>query len=268
MPSKQVCTVTIANRVIKILETHRTDAWLVTTGLSINLGTDFRELMFDHVDESLVSRQLEESFDIPLPPSLPWPKTVGNLIAVVDRRLLREQRLAIIRRFFTHTWQPFTNNYVLSGKALVERIKQLEPKQILDVGCGYNEYKDDLPGLIGLDIANARADVVTDFLRYDPGDKLFDVILALGSINFGSAESILDELRHACSMLAENGRIFMRVNPGIPWVECPELEIYPWSHEAIHLHGAELGLEVDGNIGEDKGKNGPRLVFVYRRRRR
>ena len=95
-----------------------------------------------------------------------------------------------------------------------------------------------------------------DFLRYERGDERFDVILALGSINFGSTEDILAELRRASGMLSEHG--YSCGSTRIRWSACPELELYAWSRDTIHTCEA-VGLEVDGLIEGEKGQNGPLL---------
>jgi hypothetical protein len=259
-------TLTISDQIIAIVEQHQTAEWLAATGIRIRHETGFRELLFDPVDEYLVGRRVEALLNVPMPSSRPWPATVGELVAIVERLLQREDRLALVRDFFVRTWRPAPDLHALSGKPLLERLLRGRPQRILDVGCGDNLFRPHLPDLIGIDVANPRADVVTDLLRYEPVAQRFDVILALGSINFGREADIVDELRHAASLLTDGGRMIMRVNPGIRWRECAELEMYRWSRERAHAHGRAVGLAVDGEIGEEQGQNGPRLVFTYRKR--
>jgi hypothetical protein len=237
----------IADRVISEIKKHLAESRRQPVNESIKLTTQFRELDFQPDDELVVGASIAKAFDVPMPPSTSWPDTVAELIMIVERRVRRElTTVALAKSFFGEDWEFKPNNYTVSGQKFLERIKQLNPTRVLDVGCGFNDNKAKFGNctFIGIDIANQRADIVIDFLRYQ-AHKPFDVIFALGSINFGSAEDILDELRHACSMLTTNGRIFMRVNPGIKWPKCPELEIYPWSPELIHAHGRTLGLELE-----------------------
>ena len=40
-------------------------------------------------------------------------------------------------RFFAEIWKPRTGEYDHSGWALVDAVNKLNPKNVLDVGCGY-----------------------------------------------------------------------------------------------------------------------------------
>ena len=46
-------------------------------------------------------------------------------------------------------------------------------------------------------------------------DKKFDVILCLGSVNFGSRDKIISEVSRCVDLLADGGTMFFRVNPGL-----------------------------------------------------
>ena len=257
----------VTDRVIATIEDYQTLAWLAAAGIAVGPATSFDDLEFDTIDQFVLARIVTKRFDVPMPSSMPWPQTVGGLISIVDRMLQREQRLKLVMDFFGRTWRPAAASvHAVSGPALASRLQKMKPQRVLDIGCGYNELKQVVPTLIGIDVANPQADIAIDFLRYERGDEPFDVVLALGSINFGGTEDILAELRHAASMLSGHGRLFMRVNPGIRWSACPELELYGWSRDNIRAHGEAVGLEVDGAIEEEKGQNGPRLAFAYRRR--
>ena len=255
----------VARDVVGILEAHQTRDWLARAGMTISGATRFDDLGYDAVDRVGIAARLEQAFDIPCPATLRWPDTVDELTAYVLRGLDRTRRMRLIRDYFASTWKPMTDQHVASGWALIERIKAFAPKRILDLGCGDNQFKRYFPNLIGLDVTNPKADVLKDLLDYDPFPTRFDVIIALGSINFGGEADVLDDLQHAASLLSPAGRIVMRVNPGLRWADCPELEIFPWSEETIHRFGLAAGLRVEGEIVEDTGGNGHRLVFVYRK---
>ena len=51
-------------------------------------------------------------------------------------------------------------------------------------------------------------------MDYDP-DVTYDVVLCLGSINFGDTNKILNELEHVVNLTSPDGKIFFRVNPGL-----------------------------------------------------
>jgi hypothetical protein len=58
--------------------------------------------------------------------------------------------------YFEHNWKPNYNKFLYSGWALIDLI----PKEasILDIGCGYNLFKNHFPNLYGIDPANDEAD--------------------------------------------------------------------------------------------------------------
>jgi len=150
---------------------------------------------------------------------------------------------------------------------LIDEVNKLTPQRVLDVGCGSNEYKSKIKNLIGIDPSNPKADVVTDLLDYEPKEK-FDVILCLGSINLGTEEDILKNLRKVRSLLAEKGRVYMRVNPGVRWEESPDVLIYPWSPEKIKRLGNEAGFALSGPVVPLQTTRGLRYRFVYITERR
>jgi hypothetical protein len=163
----------------------------------------------------------------------------------------------ILRDFFLNTW-----NVNSVDAALVERVKSLRPSRVLDVGCGANQYKGLLPNLYGFDIVNPKADEVCDILDFKT-DDVYDVILCLGSINFGSEEDVVSRLTKVRGWLAPGGTIFMRVNPGIPWPEQPELVMFPWSPENIVTLGRRAGLQVADPIEKRETPRGLRYRFSY-----
>lgn len=76
-----------------------------------------------------------------------------------------------------------------------------------------------------------------------------DVILALGSLNFGTRDVIEYQLRWVAGWLTPNGRIIMRANPGM--ATGPGLEFFAWSAENVDPIGAAAGLHRDGPIRYD-----------------
>ena len=87
-----------------------------------------------------------------------------------------------------------------SGLALVDQINEMKPRSVLDVGCGYNEFKGKINNLIGIDPYNVRADYQVGLMEYRP-QKQFDIIMALGSINFGGRNKIIAEVSKCVNML-------------------------------------------------------------------
>lgn len=134
-----------------------------------------------------------------------------------------------LNKYFGKTWKSNLNQYKYSGWDLVKMIQPNE--SVIDVGCGFNEFKLYIPNLIGIDPANKNADLITSIEEYK-SDQLFDVAFCLGSINFGSEETILHQIECVINLLKPNCRIFWRCNPGYADHgndECKDITFYNWT---------------------------------------
>ena len=137
---------------------------------------------------------------------------------------------ACLHKYFTKYWQNDMKKWKYSGLALIDEVNALKPRAVLDVGCGYNEFKGKIHNLIGIDPYNDKADLKVGLLEFKT-DQVFDVILCLGSVNFGSRDKIVAEVGRCVNLLRSDGIMFFRVNPGIQH-DKPEaywIEFYPWN---------------------------------------
>jgi len=169
---------------------------------------------------------------------------------------------AVLARYFGKIWQPTTKKFKYSGLRLVDEIKQLQPRSVLDLGCGYNEFKNQIPNLIGVDPYNKNADLQLHIIDYKTEQK-FDVVIVLGSINFGSTDKIFAELEHAVNLCAQGGTMYFRVNPGLKH-EPPESEwisFYPWDANFITNCADYFGVQMIDMRNDTKG----RIYFAWRR---
>jgi len=161
-------------------------------------------------------------------------------------------------RFFGEIWRPNTDVYMYSGWSLVEEINKQNPRAVLDVGCGYNQFKNRIQNLVGIDPYNNSADFMVDILDYNVPDK-YDHILVLGSINFDQLEDVELRIKKCVDLLEKGGKIYVRANPGEPWKQGPWIEIFPWSFEVAH----EMTRKFDLKLLTFKKDNNNRLFFVY-----
>lgn len=167
----------------------------------------------------------------------------------------------VLDKYFRNVWQPETKKFKYSGLKVIEEVNALNPRAVLDIGCGYNEFKGKISNLIGIDPYNSCADFETGLLDYQTDTK-FDVVIALGSINFGSTDKIFSELEKAVSLCAPGAVMFFRVNPGHQH-DKPEarwITFYPWNSNFIincadHFNVDVLDLRNDSNN---------RMYFVWR----
>ena len=170
---------------------------------------------------------------------------------------------AVLKNYFSKIWQPETKKFKYSGLAIIDEVNAMSPDNVIDIGCGYNEFKGKIKNLIGIDPYNDRADIDIHTLDYKP-DIQFDVAICLGSINFGSSDKILAELENVVNMVKSGGMLYFRVNPGIQHdkPEAKWINFYDWdpvfiSNAAQHLNCDVLTLRQDDN---------KRFYFVLRKK--
>ena len=233
-----------------------------------------------------MKKNLEEAFKLPkyaklvfddntLVDKLPWtPARYRKFKDAIEAELSLDSAYAgtlaeitedfsqrYILRFFGEIWKPRTDEFTHSGWQLVEEVNKLDPKSVLDVGCGYHPFKGRIQNLIGIDPYNNLADYQVDILEYKVKPESHDVIIALGSINFNSKDEIEARFRHCVDLLTQGGRFFLRANPGIPHKTGPYVEIFPWSFEIVNEFAEKFNLKL---LEFKKDSNG-RLYFVYQK---
>ena len=178
---------------------------------------------------------------------------VGTLRSIVDD--LSER---YILRFFGEIWKPRTGDYEHTGWELADEINKLNPERVLDVGCGYHPFKGRINNLIGIDPYNNCADYEVDILDYRVKHQ-YDVVMALGSINFNSRDEIQARFGHCVNLLKTGGKFYLRANPGITHKTGPYVEIFPWSFEVVNEFAELYNLHLDTY----KKDANDRLYFVY-----
>jgi hypothetical protein len=177
---------------------------------------------------------------------------VGELVDKIDD--------AVLGRYFSEVWQPEMKKFKYSGLSIIDEVNSLKPRSVLDIGCGYNEFKGKIDNLIGLDPFNSRADIRCKIAEYRT-DEQYDVVLALGSINFGSTDKVFSELERAVELVASGGKMFFRVNPGLQHTppESRWISFYPWNSNFIINCADYFGVDVL-DIRNDHNN---RMYFVW-----
>lgn len=161
-----------------------------------------------------------------------------------------------IHRFFAEIWKPRTNDYDYTGWELAEEVNKLNPRSVLDVGCGYHPFKGRINNIVGIDPYNNCADYMVDILDYVGSH---DVIIALGSINFNSRDEIEARFARCVAVLNTGGKFFLRANPGIAHKTGPYVEIFPWTFAVVKEFAERYHLHLD-TFKQDAND---RLYFVY-----
>jgi hypothetical protein len=178
---------------------------------------------------------------------------VGTLRSIVDD--LSER---YTHRFFAEIWKPRTNDYDYTGWQLVDEINALNPRSVLDVGCGYHPFKGRINNLVGIDPYNNCSDYMVDILDYAGSH---DIIVALGSINFNSQDEIESRFKKCVDILDVDGKFYLRANPGITHKTGPYVDIFPWTFAVIKEFAEKYNLK----LLEFKKDANDRLYFVYQK---
>ena len=171
---------------------------------------------------------------------------------------------ACLHKYFSKYWQNDMKKWKYSGVQLIDEVNSLKPRAVLDVGCGYNEFKGKIDNLIGIDPYNDLADFQVGTLEYKT-DQKFDVILCLGSVNFGSRSKIIDEVAKCVKLLSDGGTMFFRVNPGVQHdrPEADWIEFYAWNVPFI----IELAEIFNLRVLDIRDDTNQRKYFVYKKKK-
>lgn len=198
-------------------------------------------------------RKFKDAVEAELSLPCDYRGTLKEIVEDLDQRYLL--------RFFGEIWRPRTDDYSFTGWQLAEEINKQDPKNVLDVGCGYHPFKGRIPNLVGIDPYNNAADYMVDILEYRVKPASHDHIIALGSINFNSKEDIMARFGHCVNLLAPGGKFYLRANPGITHKTGPWVEIFPWSFEVVNEFAEVFNLK----LLEFKKDANDRLYFVYQK---
>lgn len=135
-------------------------------------------------------------------------------------------------KYFKDEWKPDYSKFKLTGWALMDKINDTDT--ILDIGCGYNLFKEKFGDrLYGIDPANDAADEMVSWEDYRI-NKDFSVFLILGSLNFGTEKEVEDQVRKLARDANKGTRLYWRQNPGLgdhPWKGVKDVRFYPWNFQ-------------------------------------
>tara|TARA_B100001248_G_scaffold235477_1_gene198218 strand:- start:6707 stop:7456 length:750 start_codon:yes stop_codon:yes gene_type:complete len=138
-----------------------------------------------------------------------------------------------------------------TGQRLKDKLQKMIDEnpdtKILDLGCGDNDWKDRLgDNVFGVDPYNEKADANVHMRNIVKNDGKWDVVLCLGSINFGDEESIKADLAKAVHLCKPKGTLIFRLNPGIThdtqyakWVD-----FFEWDEDKIKEYADHLKCDI------------------------
>jgi hypothetical protein len=161
---------------------------------------------------------------------------------------------ATVKEYFGKHWTSRTSTYKYSNHSIAEKIKPHE--RVIDIGCGFNEFKPIIENLVGIDIVNPKADVVVDLEHYET-DELFDVALCLGSIQYGNDDDMIRQVGKVASVLKTSGRIYWRSNTGVRDHKNEMVKIvpyYPWTKQKHEQYAEKFGFKLDFIADDSHGR--------------
>jgi len=119
----------------------------------------------------------------------------------------------------THFREVWNNIEGVPGKVsprVVDVVTALNssPNLVIDVGCGHNQYKGVIPNLVGFDPVeyNSNIDQICTLEDAKFDTESADIIMALGSINYGSFDYILSQYQKLDTWLKPGGYVVCRAN--------------------------------------------------------
>jgi SAM-dependent methyltransferase len=137
------------------------------------------------------------------------------------------------------------NNFV------IEKAVSMAPSLVIDAGCGTNLYKNKIPNLIGFDPGDYEtADFKSTILEAEFKNKVADVILVQGSIQFISKPYIRKNIKKILSWLRPGGIVIGKANFETTFLK----EVYtfnnfikniPWSLDFLYQVTNENNLEFE-----------------------
>lgn len=141
-------------------------------------------------------------------------------------------------------WNAFAH-YKYTGINLIEEINALDPDLVIDVGCGHNRFKGHIQNLIGFDQQSFPfADIVANIEDIEFREGSADVVLALGSIQFGSRDLVRLHFAKIAKWVKPGGFVVMRTFRSSTTPYSLEDVHYIWTDKDIVDIGAEQGLSV------------------------
>lgn len=158
-------------------------------------------------------------------------------------------------------WQPRTDIYQYSGWGIVDEINKANPRAVLDVGCGYNQFKPVIKNLVGIDKYNNHADHMVDIMDHDAEPGYYDAAIVFGSINFGTYDDVAMRFKKVFDLTAPGGKIYVRANPGEPYNEGPWIQVFHWDFKSAHSIATSNGVK----LLVYKQDRGNRLFLIYQK---
>lgn len=158
------------------------------------------------VREKIYSVRLTESYD-----------TIADLVHDIDGQYTRNyfvsengtyRGLIEITDHRGEVISAVPHKWKIRGKNLIEKLKRMQQERpslsVLDLGCGYNMYKEHLSNVTGVDPYIEDADHLCRIEDFNPQHK-YDIIICFGPMNWYTFDQQVRNMRKIKECLAEGG---------------------------------------------------------------
>jgi cyclopropane fatty-acyl-phospholipid synthase-like methyltransferase len=164
----------------------------------------------------------------------------------------------LLNNYFANSWKSGNGWSITNTSNIASKINIDE--SVLDIGCGYNPFKEYLGDrLYAFDPAINCGDELCSLENFNNAGTQWDVVLCMGSINFGTEEHIKAQIEKVVSLVKNGGRIYWRQNPGQADhdnEECKLVPFFSWSEEHNYSFASQFGCKVsEFKIDYHKTKN-------------
>lgn len=129
------------------------------------------------------------------------------------KKLEKADRLRNLQETFNPTsWKVGQGDWLIRGKQrIIDEVNALDPDLVIDAGCARNVLKGKIKNLVGFDVVDfPNADFVSSIQDAKFEDESADVVLALGSVQFGSKKDVYEDVAKLVSWVKPGGRLVFR----------------------------------------------------------
>ena len=138
----------------------------------------------------------------------------------------------LLKQYFGNVW-----TVTETDPHVIESIKN--KKDVIDVGCGFNQYKKFNNNLIGVDYVNKEADWIGDLLNYKSDNK-FEIAICYGVLHFYSYDWIRKRLDWVIENTTKDATLLIKVNPNNPRADAPDLVFFDTWNRGLADHFAQI----------------------------
>lgn len=140
-------------------------------------------------------------------------------------------------------------HYKHTGFNLIDEVNALDPDLVIDVGCGHNRFKGHIQNIIGFDQEPFPfVDIVSNIEDINFRKESVDVILALGSVQFGDRDLVCKHFAKVVDWVKPGGYIVMRTMRD---------SLTPYHHQQAHYIWTDNDITSIGNMHNLEIVKGP-----------